>query len=75
MRLEIETNSEADNSIQTAFNYLIRSQQGEAVITNANKSYLLSVLTTNLPSLKCGSIGSHLWIANKQNKRLATIYL
>lgn len=65
MKLEIEKSTPADNNIKSIFQKVKGYPKADIVRNYQNY----------LPSLKCGYGGSHIWISNQQNERLAIIYL
>lgn len=78
MRLQIEISTPADNNIKTAFNSALSKESRENLTPNTNIAHtdlLVAHIQQYIPCLKVGRGGSHIWISNQANDRLAIIYL
>lgn len=64
-QLVIEKSGPADNNI----NVIYTKTKG------MDKADIVRNFQNYLPALKCGYGGSHIWISNQQNERLAVIYI
>lgn len=73
--LVIEKNTAASNNIKSVYNSILPTLNCNGYKFNADQRQLLvKYFVRYLPALKIGAGGSHLWISNKENERLAVIY-
>jgi len=75
MTLQIEKNSNQDKMIQSLFTYICMSENFTGYNFDNSKKSFVEYIDYHLPKgIKVGCGGSHIWISNQQNERLAIIY-
>lgn len=73
--LIIEKSTPANNNIKAVYNSIYPTLCCKGYTFNSDqRERLVKHFSHYLPALKIGAGGSHLWISNKENERLAIIY-